>query len=515
MTLEIEKSIIQVFSDHLGYSYTVPWSISSKSHSTGSGFCINITDHTRDKYKSAANQNKYIITNAHCVSNSTHITLRKRGTSRIYKAIIIGIVYECDLAILTIDGEFYEANSNKDSNKDKDKSKSKGHKIVNEFYDDIIPLELGGMPNKLEKVYVFGYPLGGYNISVTKGIVNRIQNISYYDVVNGIAIQIDAPINPGNSGGPTLNSKNQIVGVAFAGEDSPNIQNMGYIIPVILIQYVINTLKYQYTGLCNLGVDTQHLNNPILREYFKLDGYQGILVNYVEPLSSGFNILQKDDVIMNIDGIAVYNDGTIRLNDLLEKIMIKSQTNIASDEIVSYNSIISLKKPGDIVTLDIHRKHKAMQLTIKVNPIHFLVPVLEYQLLPSYYIIAGLIFVPLTIMLVNEKRQNNEYVSNLVSVLNDTKPTHPDEQIIVLSQILYTELTDDYPEDNMILDTINDIKVINISNMHNILEKNKAEYLTFAFRDSHKKIIIRNHGVKQITDEIMQQNIGDIPAYKF
>ena len=46
-----------------------------------------------------------------------------------------------------------------------------------------------------------GYPIGGETISVTTGVVSRIEVTSYsHGATELLGIQIDAAINPGNSG---------------------------------------------------------------------------------------------------------------------------------------------------------------------------------------------------------------------------------------------------------------------------------------------------------------------------
>ena len=51
-----------------------------------------------------------------------------------------------------------------------------------------------------------GYPRGGDSMSVTKGVVSRI-DMRRYRTAGGklLCVQIDAAINPGNSGGPAFN----------------------------------------------------------------------------------------------------------------------------------------------------------------------------------------------------------------------------------------------------------------------------------------------------------------------
>ncbi|KAG6534243.1 hypothetical protein ZIOFF_008129 [Zingiber officinale] len=57
------------------------------------------------------------------------------------------------------------------------------------------------------------YPLGGDTISVTKGVVSRIEYA--HGSSDLLGIQIDAAINPGNSGGPAFNDRGECIGVAF------------------------------------------------------------------------------------------------------------------------------------------------------------------------------------------------------------------------------------------------------------------------------------------------------------
>lgn len=86
---------------------------------------------------------------------------------------------QCDLALLTTDST--------------------------EFWENTEPLKLGGIPNLQDPVAVVGYPTGGDNISVSVGVVSRVEPQQYvHGAASLLAIQIDAAINPGNSGGPAI-----------------------------------------------------------------------------------------------------------------------------------------------------------------------------------------------------------------------------------------------------------------------------------------------------------------------
>jgi S1-C subfamily serine protease len=60
---------------------------------------------------------------------------------------------QCDIAMLTVDD--------------------------NEFWEDVQPLEINGLPAMQESVMVVGFPTGGDNVCVTKGVVSRIDRYAY------------------------------------------------------------------------------------------------------------------------------------------------------------------------------------------------------------------------------------------------------------------------------------------------------------------------------------------------
>ena len=66
------------------------------------------------------------------------------------------------------------------------------------------------IPKLDDNVTCIGFPVGGENISVTRGVVSRIDVTA--DCL--MRIQIDAAINPGNSGGPVLGANGLVVGMA-------------------------------------------------------------------------------------------------------------------------------------------------------------------------------------------------------------------------------------------------------------------------------------------------------------
>ena len=84
------------------------------------------------------------------------------------------------------------------------------------------------LPGIKDAVLAYGFPEGGNSLSITKGIVSRVEFAPYNFPVSGLRIQIDAAINPGNSGGPAVVG-DKMIGLTFSR--LVNAENIGYIIP--------------------------------------------------------------------------------------------------------------------------------------------------------------------------------------------------------------------------------------------------------------------------------------------
>ncbi len=493
---DIEQSVVQIHATHMKPDYIRPWGFAKKSHSTGSGFAIKL-----------GNKNVKIITNAHCVHDASGVTVKLRGSSKLHKATVEFIMYECDLALLSID-------------------------------EKIDSLELGELPSKLDTVYVYGYPLGGYNISVTKGIVNRIQIIPYFGVTQGITIQIDAPINFGNSGGPVIGEDGKVVGVAFAGEARVDVENMGYIIPTVLIDFFLKTYqagKDDFIGLCSLDITTQNLTETISK-YLKTKDATGILVCKVSSIGSSNGHLEAMDVITHIDDISIDNDGTMKLHDIIlessknkgdKKSKSKSGKSKSDDlidpvgDVAPYRNLISLKQPGDKVKVSIIRDGKNKTIDITLKPIHETIPKLEYQSRPSYFIVAGLVFIPLNHMVIYEKFNNKEPIDNLLCVTGvGSTPSTKDERFVILSEILSVgsgantiassidlEL-DDW--NNQVLQSVNSIDILNLEHLHKIVQEQlkKEDYIVFRFKQTPRIIVLSSNDIKRFNNQILKENLG-------
>ena len=404
-------------------NYLLPWQNRTPQSSSGSGVVI------------AGNQ---ILTNAHNVADSTLITVRKQNEDTLFVAKVKFVDHECDLALLTVDDPA--------------------------FFSDITPMEFAETPPPQSMVIAAGFPIGGDGLSLTQGIISRIEVRSYaHSDKNLLTAQIDASINPGNSGGPVF-FEGKVVGIAFQG--SRRGESLGYMIPYEIISHFFDDISDgKVDGFGSLGFLYLPLDNPDTRAFLKMKPDQtGILVRKVYH-GTGDTGLQAGDVILSIDGKKIANNGNIRLADGQPRY---------------FSTVISARQIGETVKVELLRDGKVLTSDMPVQKVNDQIEPYLYDRRPEYFIIGGLVFTRLT-------------YSYLLTFGNDTPPMEmlekfkgvkdsPDDNVVVLTQVLGDEVNVGYQNlDSMVLASINGKKVHNLREAVKIVESCEDEYITFEF----------------------------------
>jgi len=228
--LDVREAIVKVYVVSNSPDYYNPWSMRGPQGGSGSGCII---------------ENNLILTNAHVVSDHTFLQVRKYGETERHQAQVIAVSHLTDLALLRVDDPA--------------------------FFEGEPALSFGELPEIQQEVLVYGFPMGGDMLSITKGIISRVEHQPYVHSSSVfLASQIDAAINPGNSGGPVL-INGKIVGVVMQGISSS--QNIGYMVPIPVIRHFFDDLKDgTYDGYPSLGVGLQDMENKGLRKYYQMGG---------------------------------------------------------------------------------------------------------------------------------------------------------------------------------------------------------------------------------------------------
>ena len=198
------ESVVCVFSTTAAPDYGQPWALYAEEDITGSGFWVSPTQ---------------VVTNEHVIKHARDVRVRPHGSARKLKCRVAFASAERDLALL-------------------------------EVIDDAIvkPPVLNfaqSLPELYSAVAVVGYPLGGDNICVTRGVVSRLDAMAYGGEGRGerlLVVQIDAGVNSGTSGGPALDERGHVAGVAFSSY-AGSADNIGYLVPASVVEAFLPVWK--------------------------------------------------------------------------------------------------------------------------------------------------------------------------------------------------------------------------------------------------------------------------------
>ncbi|KAF8725870.1 hypothetical protein HU200_020434 [Digitaria exilis] len=451
------NAVVKVYCTHIAPDYGLPWQKQRQHSSSGSAFMIG---------------DGKLLTNAHCVAHDTQVKVKRRGDDKKYIAKVLARGIECDLALLSVENE--------------------------EFWKGTEALAFGRLPMLQDSVTVVGYPLGGDTISVTKGVVSRIEVTPYaHGTSDLLGIQIDAAINPGNSGGPAFNEQGECIGVAFQVYRSDEAENIGYVIPTTVVSHFLNDYQKngKYTGFPCLGVLLQKLENPALRESLKVPSSEGVLVRRVEPTAPASSVLRKGDVIVSFDGISVGCEATVPFR---------------STERIAFRYLTSQKYAGDIAQLGIIRDGNSMKVQTILQPRKHLVPFHVEGGQPSYLIVAGLVFTPLTEPFIEEECEDTLGLK-LLAKARYSLATFEGEQIVIVSQVLAHEVNIGYEHmGNQQVIKLNGTAIKNIHHLAHLVDTCTDKFLTFEFEDDFLVVLHREEASAASSDILKEHAIPSI-----
>jgi S1-C subfamily serine protease len=379
----VQNSLVRITVTEVEPDYKAPWNAGTIQRGVGAGFVI---DSSR------------IMTNAHVVSNARFITVEREGDPDKYRAQVLFVAHDCDLALITVPAPG--------------------------FFKNMTPLKLGGIPALESTVSAYGYPIGGERMSVTTGIVSRIdfQLYTHSGIDSHLAIQISAQINPGNSGGPVLQN-GKVIGVAFQGYSGDVAQGVAYMVPTPVIRHFLKDVENgHYDKYADLGITYSKLQNPAQRKFLGLkDNGRGMLVNTVVAAGPCANVLRPGDVLLSIDDHTIASDSNVELEG----------------ERLEFPEVVERKFKGDTVKFDIWRDKQPMSVKVKLDTVWpYLIQGHSYDVRPRYVVYGGLLFQPLNLDLLEAYQPTDLRLRHFFDyfVLDQIYLAHPD--IIVLANIL-------------------------------------------------------------------------------
>jgi S1-C subfamily serine protease len=376
--------------------YEQPWQSHGPVSVSGSGAIIETRGGLR------------VLTNAHCVSNHKFVELRRYGKAHRFEAEVEAIGHECDLALLKVADET--------------------------IFHGATPIPIGELPRLSDRVSVCGFPIGGERLSITEGIVSRIELVSYAQSNRSLlAVQIDAAINSGNSGGPVIKD-GELVGVAFQALD--DAESVGYMIATPVVQHFLSDVANgHYKGFPSIGALTQSLESPAQRRALELPPERegGVLVTRIAHGGSAWGVLEPGDVLLSIDHVPVAADGTTVLRD---------------NELIHFRNVVARRQMGERMPVTVWRRAQEITCVLEMRGARRLVPEDLYDVRPSYFIYGGLLLVPLTRDYLKTWGDSwwQTAPREFVSLYENGLPTESCQQVVVLQKVLADRVNQGYHE---------------------------------------------------------------------
>ncbi|CAD7704517.1 unnamed protein product [Ostreobium quekettii] len=449
-------AVVKVFCIHTEPNFSLPWQRKRQYSSSGSGFAI---------------PGRRILTNAHCVDHHTQVKVKRRGSDVKYVAQTMAVGPECDIAMLRVDHP--------------------------DFWDGLEPVDFGELPQLQDAVTVIGYPIGGDTMSVSSGVVSRIEVTPYvHGAADLLGVQIDAAINAGNSGGPAFNEAGECVGIAFQSLKSEDVENVGYIIPTPVIEHFITDFERngRYMGFPCLGIEWQKMENPHLREGLDMrPGQKGVLVRRIEPTCPASQHIDQYDILMKFDGVDIANDGTVPFR---------------SGERIGFTYLVSRKYIDDEVEVSLLKKGgREMTVNIRLHAPYRLIPVHVGGKPPSYFIIGGLVFTPVTVPYLRSeygKEYDFDAPVKLLDRMLHSMAEEKEQQVVVLSQVLAADLSIGYEDivNTQVL-ALNGQKIHSLRTLVDLVDSCKDKYLHFDL-DYNQKVVLEAKAARAATKSVLQ-----------
>ncbi|TDU66502.1 S1-C subfamily serine protease [Prosthecobacter fusiformis] len=448
------EGIVNIEVSVLVPDYREPWNSGQPSGGSGTGFLIG--------------KNRF-LTNAHVVSNASKLVIRTTNDPEPHPARVVFVAHDCDLAIIEAEDGSH--------------------------FDKLKPLTFGGIPKLNTEVIAVGYPIGGDRISVTRGVVSRIdfRPFSHTQVDSHLAIQVDAAINPGNSGGPVIQS-GKVVGVAFQGFSGRVAQNVGYIIPVPVVERFLKDVEDgTYDHYVDLAVSDFAIENSAQRKALGLNGGGiGVMIADVEPAGSAGDILKRGDVLLSMDDNPVFNNGLIRFEG----------------ELMDMNEVVERKFAGDKLKLAYQRDGKKTETEVTLKRFDPYVKLGEqYDQRPRYVVYAGLVFQPMDKNLMDahqiaDRAANYMFDNFLTEKLYVERP-----EPVLLTTILADEVnTYITPYAQSVVDEINGVKIKSLKDVKDALAKKgeKPGFVVIKLLEKGRPLVLKRDFADAAHPRIMQ-----------
>lgn len=452
----IRKSVVRIYTTQRSPDWYHPWKKEDPSEISGSGVVI---------------EGQRILTNAHVVHYASQIFVEPYQSGTRLAAKVQAIAPDIDLAILTVDEPT--------------------------FFEHRPPLaRTARLPEIKDTVHVYGYPNGGQALSITKGIVSRIEFDLYYFETSGLRIQVDAAINPGNSGGPAL-VDDQMIGLIFSKLQQSD--NIGYIIPNIEIElFLKDVADGKYDGKPIFFETVQHLNNDALRALLKLDKEtHGVLVCDSAD-TQGRSPFKPWDVITKIGDCAIDDTGKVRAEENLH---------------LDFQYLVQELAENGTLSMELLRDGRRIRAVIPVSHQRDTLITRRLTRYPTYLVWGPLVFSTASSEYV-EGYDNSGWMTQFATnasplfIRRHDRPRFEGEELVVVTSMFPHRVSKGQSDPStQVIAKVNDVPIRNIRHLAATLRDAKDEFVIIQFAEKNVGVLVYNRRqILEASEEILTEN---------
>lgn len=450
---KVRPSLYKIYTTSQGVDYRHPWKFSPLKRSTGTGFYIG---------------KNLIMTNAHVVTNAKSIFVQRDKKAHLERAYVEFIAHDSDLAVLSV--------------------------LDKKYFENVRALKFqeGFKLNTVS--HTIGFPRGGEQLSVTKGIISRVAYNTY--VHSGMSkhtlLQVDSAINPGNSGGPVFH-KEKVIGVAFQSKHDG--QNIGYMIPPHVVNRFLEDIKdgyYDTHPTTGLFINKWTLGNKAVREYYGQTTVEGVEVTFVEKNSSAHIHIQEGDILLKIDEYPIGVDGKIYF----------------LNERVDFRAIFDLKQIGQSINFVILRNKQKKKVSVELKPYTSHFSSFKNKRQGRFVHYGGIVFTPLTTDWLrmagdNWKKKINPFLNYLFYYSKFDPSFSHIEEFVIVSELLPHPANSPYRKfKHAVVESLNDKKVTSFSHFYQLVDQKTNNFSKIKFFNRKESLIINLPTLKKLTKEI-------------
>lgn len=414
-----------------------------------------------------------VITTAESVADHTYLKALKSGQNEFIGAKIEIVDYETNLCLIQLD--------------------------PNQLDKPLKPLQFNENYRKGEEVDCYWLSFEN-SINNGRGFLDKVDVQKTQTSDTKYLRYIVADSSQRTSFGEVYCIESSPIGIACWA----NSDNETGLIPAEIINGFLTRIRNgDYMGFGKVGFAVSELLNPAMRSFLKMPGSlkNGVYVVDVYNLGTGHDILEKDDVILAIDGNAIDPYGRF-MHPKYERLL--------------FDHLITGKSVGESIVFEIWRNGEKIEIRTDVKnfkTFEMLVPYNEFDSQPEFIVTAGFVLQKLTREYLMEfgRDMAGNAPSHLYQYYLDFayKPTPERHSIVILSYVLPTQFNIGYANLRyMVVGKFNGMKISSLEDVLKAQKLNPDSKYDVIELELDSPVIVIERGQIDMANMFIQKNYG-------